>query len=316
MNSTQPSNSWRWLGLFILLAILLILWLMGLGPSFSDDKPGCCGVPLTSPPVATLPAQAPTQTVTAPEPVNQAAVNLGLQLENGKVTLTGTVPSEADRQKLVAAATETYGSGNVIDKLTVADNASLPGWWAKLTALFDGLKGISNYGLSQNADIVNLTGVVANDGEKAAKEAALQALVGDKVKINNLLTIEKPVAAEIPVESKTPTVACSADMRVAINFANNSTKLSDEGKKQLDEIVKCLNNPTEVGGHTDNYGESAYNMSLSKRRAEAVISYIKTIDSAKAAMLTPAGYGESKPIASNATRASRAQNRRIEFVAK
>jgi OmpA-OmpF porin, OOP family len=322
MSTTQSSNSWRWVGLFILLAILLILWLMGFGPSFSGDQPGCCGVPLTSPPVATLPAQAPTQTVTAPEPKKLAAVNLGLQLENGKVTLTGVVPTEADRQKLLTAATDTYGSGNIVDKLTVTDTSSLPGWWSKLTAIFDNLKGINNHGLSHSGDVITLTGVVANDSEKIAKEASLKALLGANVSINNLLTIKAP-ESQPPIETKVPEaepteppVACSADMNISIHFANNSSYLSAKGKTQLDEVVKCLNKPTLVLGHTDNYGESAYNLQLSKARAGAVIAYIKTVDPAKAKLLSAAGYGEKRPIASNANRASRAKNRRIEFVAK
>jgi OmpA-OmpF porin, OOP family len=318
MNTTQSSNSWRWLGLFILLAILLILWLMGLGPSFSGDQAGCCDVPTATAPVPAPIAQLvpPPLAVTAPEPAKPEAVKLGWQLEDGKVTLTGTVPTEADRQKLVAAATETYGSGNVIDMLTIAANASLPSWWPNIYSIINGLKGINHYGLSQNGDNVNLSGEVANESEKDAKTAALQALLGDKLSINNLLTLAKPETVAAPNESKAPVIVCSADMNVAIKFANNSSHLSEAGKKQLDEIAKCLTKPTEVAGHTDNYGEDSYNLSLSKRRANAVIDYIKTVDPAIAAMLTATGYGETKPIASNATRASRAQNRRIEFVAK
>ena len=323
MSTTQSSNSWRWLGLFILLAILLILWLIGLGPSFSGDQPGCCGVSTATTPVPVqAPVQAPKQSVATPEPKKLASVNLGLQLENGKVTLTGVVPTDADRQKLLTAATETYGSGNVIDKLTVADTASLPGWWLKLTSLFDNLKGINNHGLSHSGDVVTLNGVVANDGEKAAKEASLKALLGVNININNLLTIKTP-ESQPPIETKTPEaeptappVACSADMNISIHFANNSSYLSAKGKTQLDEVVKCINKPTLVLGHTDNYGESAYNLQLSKARAGAVIAYIKTIDPDKAKLLSAAGYGEKRPIASNTNRASRAKNRRIEFVTK
>jgi OmpA-OmpF porin, OOP family len=323
MSTTQSSNSWRWVGLFILLAILLILWLMGFGPSFSGNQPGCCGVPTATPPVSVqAPVQTPSQTVTAPEPKKLATVNLGLQLENGKVTLTGVVPTDADRHKLFTAATETYGSGNVIDKLTVTDTASLPGWWSKLTSIFDNLKGINNHGLSQSGNVVTLTGVVANDGEKIAKEASLKALLDANVSINNLLTIkasesQPPKEAKVPeAEPTEPPVACSADMNISIHFANNSSYLSAKGKTQLDEVVKCINKPTLVLGHTDNYGESAYNLQLSKARAGAVIAYIKTVDPDKAKLLSAAGYGEKRPIASNANRASRAKNRRIEFVAK
>ena len=320
MNTTQSLTSWRWIGLGILLALLLILWLMGLGPSFSGDQPGCCGVPLASPPIATAPA--PPQTTAEPAPVKPQTVNLGLQLEDGKVTLTGAVPTQADRQKLVSAATETYGSGNVIDRLTVVDNASLPGWWSKLTTIFNNLKSINNHGINQSGDVIVLTGVVANDAEKAAKESELKALLGANVTINNLLTVKSPEPSPQPEANKpesapkAPPVACSNDMNVAIHFANNSSYLNAKGKMQVDEVIKCLDKPTLVLGHTDNYGESDYNLQLSNARAQAVIAYIETVDPAKAKLLTAAGYGENRPIASNANRAGRAKNRRIEFVAK
>lgn len=320
MNTTQSSNGWRWVGLGILLAILLILWLMGLGPSFSGDQPGCCGVAITTPPVS-VPTQPPVVTAPAPEPV-KSAVNLGLSYENGKVTLTGTVPTEADRQKLVTAARDSYGGDNVIDRLTLAANASLPGWWSQLTNVINGLKNIADYGLNQSGDGVTLTGAVASEAEKAAKEAELKSLLGDNVVITNLLaikapeTVAAPIKAKEPKEHKEPKVACSADMNVAINFANNSANLSAKGKAQLNEIAKCLRKPTVVRGHTDNYGDDAYNQQLSKARAKVVITYIKAINPAKAKLLTAAGSGEKRPLASNAHRTGRARNRRIEFHSK
>ena len=66
----------------------------------------------------------------------------------------------------------------------------------------------------------------------------------------------------------------------------------------------------EAEGHTDSSGADAYNMSLSQRRAEAVRDYLVQ-RGANAANLTARGFGESRPIADNATREGRAQNRRV-----
>jgi outer membrane protein OmpA-like peptidoglycan-associated protein len=69
----------------------------------------------------------------------------------------------------------------------------------------------------------------------------------------------------------------------------------------------------EVGGHTDNVASAEYNQSLSERRANAVRDYMigKGI---LATRLVAKGYGEIKPVASNATPEGRQKNRRTEFI--
>ena len=67
-----------------------------------------------------------------------------------------------------------------------------------------------------------------------------------------------------------------------------------------------------IAGHTDSRGSRAYNQKLSVARAEAVAQYL--IDrGVPATALNPVGYGESRPIASNATDAGKATNRRVEL---
>lgn len=68
----------------------------------------------------------------------------------------------------------------------------------------------------------------------------------------------------------------------------------------------------EMSGHTDNVGEAAMNQNLSQRRAQAVVTYL-TQHGIAATRLTAAGYGETKPVATNNTKAGRQLNRRTEF---
>ncbi len=68
----------------------------------------------------------------------------------------------------------------------------------------------------------------------------------------------------------------------------------------------------ELGGHTDNQGQDAYNKELSKRRAAAVKDYLVTKENIPAGRLETKGYGATSPISDNATEEGRARNRRTE----
>ncbi len=92
--------------------------------------------------------------------------------------------------------------------------------------------------------------------------------------------------------------------------------LKPEGKAALDGLVGKLQGVTlEVIiaiGHTDSVGGDAYNQALSVRRAEAVKAYLVSKGIEPNRIYTE-GKGKSQPIASNATAAGRAKNRRTEI---
>jgi outer membrane protein OmpA-like peptidoglycan-associated protein len=102
----------------------------------------------------------------------------------------------------------------------------------------------------------------------------------------------------------------------AVDFEFNSTRLTAPAQETLDQVAGALQSQpellVEIQGHTDSIGTDAYNLNLSKRRAESVKSYLVSKGLA-ASSLTAQGYGKAKPIASNATAEGRAQNRRVEF---
>jgi outer membrane protein OmpA-like peptidoglycan-associated protein len=67
-----------------------------------------------------------------------------------------------------------------------------------------------------------------------------------------------------------------------------------------------------IEGHTDSQGRETTNQKLSDSRAAAVRDYLTTIGM-EGSRLSSIGYGESRPIASNSTKAGRQQNRRVEI---
>lgn len=98
-----------------------------------------------------------------------------------------------------------------------------------------------------------------------------------------------------------------------VNFESSSAQLLSGSSTVLDDAVATLRRypelRIEIAGHTDSSGADAYNQGLSARRAQAVLDYFRAAGVANA--LTARGYGESQPIADNATAEGRAQNRRV-----
>jgi len=101
-----------------------------------------------------------------------------------------------------------------------------------------------------------------------------------------------------------------------IFFDTGKASLRPESTAELERLHKLLlDTPAlqlEMAGHTDNVGEAAANQNLSQRRAQAVVAYL-TQHGTAAARLSAAGYGETRPVAPNATKAGRQLNRRTEF---
>jgi outer membrane protein OmpA-like peptidoglycan-associated protein len=98
-----------------------------------------------------------------------------------------------------------------------------------------------------------------------------------------------------------------------VRFDSDRATLRPESFGVLDDAAATLQRypdlGIEVAGHTDDRATDAYNLSLSQRRAEAVLRYLQQRGVGNA--LKAQGYGETQPIASNATVAGRAENRRV-----
>ncbi len=101
-----------------------------------------------------------------------------------------------------------------------------------------------------------------------------------------------------------------------INFDFDSDALRPDAREKLARVLAILQQNTDVSvkviGHTDSTGPEDYNQALSVRRAQSVADYLAD-NGISRGRLTVDGRGESQPLVSNATRAGRAVNRRVEF---
>lgn len=103
-----------------------------------------------------------------------------------------------------------------------------------------------------------------------------------------------------------------------IFFAFDSDRILPKSYDLLDQIAAVINEHTEIPaifieGHTDSDGAEDYNRELSDRRAKSVRQYLIDLGRVAADRLDAKGFGESNPIASNATEDGKAENRRVEF---
>ncbi len=104
----------------------------------------------------------------------------------------------------------------------------------------------------------------------------------------------------------------------SVKFPVDSSKLSSEAEQRLQAFVDKLKNDNrnvylEIQGHTDGAGSDALNQRLGEQRAETVRLFMNQHGVALNRMST-ISYGKKDPVASNKTRAGRAQNRRVVIV--
>lgn len=101
-----------------------------------------------------------------------------------------------------------------------------------------------------------------------------------------------------------------------VNFESGLATLRPESFAILDQVAASLvANPDiriEIGGHTDNTGNPGTNVQLSQQRANTVLQYLASKGVSRFHMAAR-GYGATRPVATNATAAGRAQNRRVEL---
>jgi outer membrane protein OmpA-like peptidoglycan-associated protein len=105
-------------------------------------------------------------------------------------------------------------------------------------------------------------------------------------------------------------------MPSSVLFDTDSTALTAGSRDRLNQVSDILNRYPRtrivVEGHTDSVGSNSYNFRLSEHRAESVSDYLVD-QGVERFRITTIGYGENRPIASNATPEGRLQNRRVEL---
>lgn len=247
-------------------------------------------------------------------PAAAISPSLSVKMENGKIVLTGMLPDQATKDKVIARAKELYGEGNYEDQLKVDASAKQEGWLASAVALLPPLgKEMTSGEVGIKDGELVATGELTTQAAKDDYLKSLQTAFEPGLKVIDKLTVAKKADAATIVKVQNE---INDDIKgKIIEFDTNSDAIRPNGKKILDTVAAIMKKdavvPIEVAGYTDASGDPKKNLDLSQRRATAVKKYL--VGKGVSDPLTPKGYGIESPVASNTTSEGKQKNRRIEF---
>ncbi|MDH1261420.1 MULTISPECIES: OmpA family protein [unclassified Pseudomonas] len=122
----------------------------------------------------------------------------------------------------------------------------------------------------------------------------------------------EPMPEPVPAEEPAQVVRVELDVKFDFDKAQVKEESYGDIKSLADFMKQYPQTTTTVEGHTDSVGTDAYNQKLSERRANAVRDVLVNQYGVEGDRVNAAGYGESRPVADNATDSGRAVNRRVE----
>ena len=251
-----------------------------------------------------------------------AAPSFSASLDNNHLTLSGSIGSEAHRSAVIARAQELLKGTRVkiADHMATGEDVAAAGWEPALPALLGVLTALHTKGSIEVHDqVIAVSGTVANGEEKTKVIHELAALTGSSYRLEDHLTVVPSV--DTTARPSRASIQSGLDeilRRETVAFESNSATISSRGRAVIDKLIPILRRApdlsVEVGGHTDAYGDPTYNLQLSQRRAESVRQYLLKHEVPN--RLSAVGYGASRPLSHERTRAAQQKNRRIELRVK
>ncbi|MBE14701.1 MAG: OmpA family protein [Dokdonia sp.] len=196
-------------------------------------------------------------------------------------------------------------------------------------SLFVGCEATRNANNKQKGAVIGATSgailgaIIGNntgDGNNSELGAVIGGVVGGTAGVligNKMDKQAQRIEEEIPgaqVERIDDGIVVTFDENSGVFFETAKWEINSDSQKMLGNLAGVMKEYPEtniiVAGHTDDVGTDAANMLLSKRRANAVTSYL-SLSGIDASRFTTVWYGESQPAATNATPEGRAANRRV-----
>lgn len=209
-------------------------------------------------------------------------------------------------------------------QVNFAEVISTAGQWVKISTTFVPDQPFQHFTVGNFFSDKLTPNDLSPEGHKKIeqKNAALAAPV-DKVKRVTYLCVDdiSVALAYPPPPPASLEKALLKDRKYTFSagvlFDSGKAELRPEAGAELDSLLAFLQKFPDVvlgiSGHTDDVGTDEYNLDLSERRAKSVQDYLE-IKGIRADRLRSRGFGETRPVAENATEAGRQTNRRVECI--
>ncbi|WP_187426618.1 OmpA family protein [Geothermobacter ehrlichii] len=124
----------------------------------------------------------------------------------------------------------------------------------------------------------------------------------------------EPAGERMP-EPEPDNVQTPESLELSLRFHTGSCRLLPGNRDELERGIRFLRRHAAaevvVEGHTDSVGPAGYNLKLSKKRAEVVALMLRQALGTDAPRMRVVGFGETRPVADNATQQGRERNRRV-----
>ncbi len=211
------------------------------------------------------------------------------------------------------------------------------GYWQSMLNLgvrykFAGDRNVRNVALVDYEPKVEVPDITPLLDEQKRQAAEMTSRLEDQInnqnsqiaKLQNELkatqdSLKKHIQDTKPAVRYTPTKEEDEIIKTAfsqLEFESNKAIIKQSSYSSLDGLATLLKSHAEwtvtLKGYTDNSGQAAKNLQLSKDRAAAVKAYLVN-KGVSASKIQSFGYGSANPVASNTTLAGRAKNRRVEI---
>ena len=192
----------------------------------------------------------------------------------------------------------------------------------------DATKNVNNtqkggaVGAAGGAVIGGVIGNNTGDGDNSVLGAIIGGVVGGAAGAyigNRMDKQAKEIEQEIPgaeVSRVGEGINVTFNENSGVYFATNQSDISGESEISLLKLITIFQKYPKtniiVEGHTDSSGSDAYNMELSKNRAQAVTNYLSS-NGIPASRIETNWFGEDQPKHDNSTAEGRSKNRRVEL---
>ena len=234
----------------------------------------------------------------------------------GLVQLRGKLATDADRQMVANFARARFNSNRVHMAARLSEDVPAD-WPLRVMAAIDAARP-----LSQGLVRVTPTNLMV-EGASSLEEASdlisgilAERLNGGSFALGEIVHLKPP-----PVPTGPSAEDCEAEVSAIlaerkIRFEPGKSKIAAGGNAIISDIAKALRDceplDMEIAGHTDSQGGESMNQRLSQQRAYEVLNELRSRRVLTSGFVAT-GYGETSPIADNATEEGREANRRIEF---